>query len=176
MANLIGTDPNQVPTNGDLGTMAFQDADSAHLKNLTVDGVTGVRLGTTKRFSFHPDTLLTGESLEVTFGGFSSYNSIIIEVKFIGATSSAVAANGMCVAHKNFYISFAQNTLEYSLTNDVLLRQFVTGDITLAAVGSDYQLKLAIANPLGSSMNMNQSLEITVHSEKDPYIESINIA
>jgi len=25
MASLIGTAPNQVPTNGDLGTMAFQD-------------------------------------------------------------------------------------------------------------------------------------------------------
>jgi trimeric autotransporter adhesin len=28
MANLIGTKPNQVPTNGSLGTMAFQDADN----------------------------------------------------------------------------------------------------------------------------------------------------
>jgi len=36
MANLIGTAPNQVPTNGSLGTMAFQDADNANLENATI--------------------------------------------------------------------------------------------------------------------------------------------
>ena len=29
MGKLIGTDPNQVPTNADLGTMSFQDYDVA---------------------------------------------------------------------------------------------------------------------------------------------------
>ena len=33
MAKLIGTDPNQVPTNADLGTMAYQDKD-----NVKIDG------------------------------------------------------------------------------------------------------------------------------------------
>ena len=47
MPSLIGNKPNQVPSNGDLGTLAFQDHDSvritggtAALNNLTVDGTT----------------------------------------------------------------------------------------------------------------------------------------
>jgi len=38
MAKLIGNEPNQVPTNGDLGTLAFQDSDSVVVENLTVSG------------------------------------------------------------------------------------------------------------------------------------------
>lgn len=45
MANLIGTAPNQVPTNGSLGTMAFQDADNASLTNPTVQGDNGLIIG-----------------------------------------------------------------------------------------------------------------------------------
>eukprot|EP00919_Chromeraceae_sp_WS-2016_P023879 GHVR01056655.1.p1 GENE.GHVR01056655.1~~GHVR01056655.1.p1 ORF type:complete len:257 (+),score=21.69 GHVR01056655.1:199-969(+) len=36
MAKLIGTDPNQVPTNADLGTMAYQDAERPALGQTTV--------------------------------------------------------------------------------------------------------------------------------------------
>ncbi len=36
MAKLIGTDPNQVPTNADLGTMAYQDKDNVHLTGRVV--------------------------------------------------------------------------------------------------------------------------------------------
>ena len=35
---LIGTDPDQVPVNGDLGTLAFQDSESVRVTNLRVDG------------------------------------------------------------------------------------------------------------------------------------------
>lgn len=38
MPSLIGTKPNQVPTNGDLGNMAFQDAAHVRVDNLTIDG------------------------------------------------------------------------------------------------------------------------------------------
>ena len=38
MAKLIGTDPNQVPTNGDLGDLAYQNKESVKVDNLTVDG------------------------------------------------------------------------------------------------------------------------------------------
>jgi hypothetical protein len=38
MAKLIGTDPNQVPTNGDLGDLAYQNKDSVKVDNLQVDG------------------------------------------------------------------------------------------------------------------------------------------
>lgn len=41
MANLIGSKPNQVPTNGSLGTMAFQDADNANLEKATIEEFDG---------------------------------------------------------------------------------------------------------------------------------------
>ncbi len=46
MPSLIGNKPNQVPSNGDLGTLAFQDADNAIVGNLNATGVTTVQAGT----------------------------------------------------------------------------------------------------------------------------------
>lgn len=42
MANLIGSKPNQVPTNGSLGTMAFQDKENVKIDNLEVDKSTRI--------------------------------------------------------------------------------------------------------------------------------------
>lgn len=39
MAKLTGTNPEQVPTNGDLGTMAYQDKDNVRVSNVTVSDV-----------------------------------------------------------------------------------------------------------------------------------------
>jgi hypothetical protein len=50
MANLIGTDPNQVPTNGDLGTMAFQDNDGVKVTDLTATTVQATTVETTNNF------------------------------------------------------------------------------------------------------------------------------
>jgi hypothetical protein len=36
MSNLIGNAPNQVPTNGDLGDLAYQDANYASIGNVTI--------------------------------------------------------------------------------------------------------------------------------------------
>jgi hypothetical protein len=46
MPSLIGNKPNQVPTNGDLGTLAFEDADNVLVGNLNATGVTTVQAGT----------------------------------------------------------------------------------------------------------------------------------
>ena len=35
---LVGNDPDQVPTNGDLGTLAYQDSDNVHVGELLADG------------------------------------------------------------------------------------------------------------------------------------------
>lgn len=39
MSNLIGTNPDQVPVNGMLGTLAFQDAESVNVVSLTVSNL-----------------------------------------------------------------------------------------------------------------------------------------
>jgi len=42
MSNLIGNAPNQVPTNADLGGLAYQDPDYAILGNVTVENTVNV--------------------------------------------------------------------------------------------------------------------------------------
>ena len=46
MPSLIGNKPNQVPSNGDLGTLAFQDASNVIVGNVNATGVTTVQSGT----------------------------------------------------------------------------------------------------------------------------------
>ena len=41
MRKLIGSDPNQVPSNADLGSLAYQNADNAHIKSVKLDEVRG---------------------------------------------------------------------------------------------------------------------------------------
>ena len=38
MSNLVGNAPNQVPTNADLGDLAYQDADYVRVGDIRVDG------------------------------------------------------------------------------------------------------------------------------------------
>ncbi|MDO9106145.1 MAG: hypothetical protein Q7U57_14420 [Methylovulum sp.] len=57
MPSLIGTDPNQLPTNGDLGTMAFQDADNYNTNKLSAS-VTP-QLNTEMKFELTSNTSLT---------------------------------------------------------------------------------------------------------------------
>jgi hypothetical protein len=69
--NLIGTEPDQIPTNADLGTLAFQDQDYVNVGNLivaTVDVTTEARFA---RFST-ANALITGGSLTGGTGEFST--------------------------------------------------------------------------------------------------------
>ena len=69
--NLIGTEPDQIPTNADLGTLAFQDQDYVNVGNLivaTVDVTTEARFA---RFST-ANALITGGSLTGGTGAFST--------------------------------------------------------------------------------------------------------
>jgi hypothetical protein len=54
MAKLIGTDPNQVPTNGDLGDLAYQNKDSVKIEGgeITADSITTATLNTTGDITF----------------------------------------------------------------------------------------------------------------------------
>ena len=59
MAKLIGTDPNQVPTNADLGTMAYQDATDVKVQNLDIKD--GTRTVLTTTITDHSATLKLGQ-------------------------------------------------------------------------------------------------------------------
>ena len=65
MAKLTGTNPEQVPTNADLGTMAYQDKD-----NVKIDGGSINLTGTVTATSYAGDgSALTGIAAGATGGG-----------------------------------------------------------------------------------------------------------
>jgi hypothetical protein len=67
MPNLIGTAPNQVPVNGSLGTMAFQDSTSVKVDSLTANNVTATAI----------TGALTGNAATVTNGVYTSGDQTI---------------------------------------------------------------------------------------------------
>jgi len=88
--NLIGTEPDQIPTNADLGTMAFQDQDYVNVGNLivaTADVTTEARFA---RFST-ANALITGGSVTAT--NFSSANVAITGGNIDLAAGNITAGN-----------------------------------------------------------------------------------
>ena len=73
MAKLIGTDPNQVPTNADLGTMAYQDKDNLAVGEVHSDNQTIVSTKSTNAFSV---TTNTGSNVALSIGGSSTINGV----------------------------------------------------------------------------------------------------
>ena len=63
MTQLYGTLPSQVPTNADLGTMAFQDANAAKVVNITATGsLIGTVTPTSSTFALLPAaSIMTGQ-------------------------------------------------------------------------------------------------------------------
>jgi hypothetical protein len=79
MAKLIGTDPNQVPTNGDLGTMAYQDYDVvapqllAGRRNLIINGAMQVAQRGTSVTDQTTGGYKTCDRFEVVINSFGTY-------------------------------------------------------------------------------------------------------
>lgn len=58
---LIGTAANQVPTNGSLGSMAFQDNEAVRVGDLRVDGDVGVGVAPSYKLHVSGDIYATGD-------------------------------------------------------------------------------------------------------------------
>jgi len=76
MSKLIGNNPNQVPTNADLGTMAYQDTDSVNIDGGSIDVVDVTNVGYrnipavgTKTSSYTLATGDVGKYVQVGSGG-----------------------------------------------------------------------------------------------------------
>jgi hypothetical protein len=85
MAKLIGNQPNQVPTNGDLGTMAYQDSDNVVVGNLSADGAVVINeSGADVDFRIESDTnthafFLEGSSGNVGIGTSSPASLLTVK-------------------------------------------------------------------------------------------------
>jgi len=118
MAKLIGNGPNQVPTNGDLGTLAFQDSDSVAVENLKVSELLIDSSGTISQngvgkaaFSFYRPG-----STEVTVRCWlPNYSTAIIKFTY-AHTNDADSLTFMEVAVNNSYGRIRTQTIASKMT------------------------------------------------------------
>jgi hypothetical protein len=137
MAKLIGNKPNQVPTNGDLGKLAFQEPEAVNITGGTIDGAT---IGGSSAAAI-TGTTITGTSFvssgDMTFGDndkaiFGAGSDL--EIFSNGSSSSIVDNSG--------------NLNLKSVNSDVIVRTQYTGTekIHLAATGSNGETILYHSN------------------------------
>lgn len=112
---LLGTGPNQVSTNADLGTMAFQDARAISVGQLVVTGIAGMGYGFTSGSTV---TQLTSKSTGVTInyptGQITLNNSALA-----AATSTAfILTNSVLAATDVVLVNIAggATTLAYGIS------------------------------------------------------------
>jgi hypothetical protein len=131
--NLIGTEPDQIPTNADLGTMAFQDQDYVNVGNLivaTVDVTTEARFA---RFSTANATITGGSLSGVTIPLVSTLavTNLSSGNAFVTGGAIGVTTAGAVSRVANVYATLA-NFTDFSTANALITGGSVTG-ITGAA-------------------------------------------
>jgi hypothetical protein len=110
MAKLIGTDPNQVPTNADLGTMAYQDSTNTVLENAYINakGADGLEMGEDYTSPNNSSRLFFNSSTAT--GNWAIFNNSG-SLKFqSGASAGSTSGN---------YVSVALSTTGMVLAGDV---------------------------------------------------------
>jgi hypothetical protein len=118
MPLLLGTAPNQVPTNGDLGTMAFQDQNAVKIgggsftfgTNTPLAGMTSQTLNWYEEGTWTPNQG-AGLTLVGAFSSTGKYTrigrNVTISGTVTGATSAALAAAGVITSNLPFTVGTA---------------------------------------------------------------------
>jgi uncharacterized protein (DUF1330 family) len=123
MPSLLGSKPNQVSTNGDLGTLAFQDASNLKVGAVVADSVTttgNINLGQ------------TSSALQSGGSGLTNFGASAAEVKVLNSTTGNTATDGTAFVTSggNFVINNREsgfvsigtsNTTRLSVTADGVL-------------------------------------------------------
>ena len=119
MAQLIGTAPNQVPTNGDLGTMAFQDYKSVNIQGGSISGafITTPVLSVTSTTSTTPSLTFNASNTNIAAGAAvsSSYLQAVLQntSATAGASTNYVLSNDLGT-DSSYYGEFGMNSSTYS--------------------------------------------------------------
>jgi hypothetical protein len=114
MAKLIGTDPNQVPTNADLGTMAYQDYDSVApvliggRRNFIINGDMRIAQRATSSTGNTASGFKTVDRFQMSYGGGSSTGTFDI-------TQQADGPEGFKYSTKVIQKGSATSPNEYAL-------------------------------------------------------------
>jgi len=91
MSNLIGNAPYQVPTNADLGDLAYQDSDYAIVGNLNIDTTLSVGANAT----ISGNTTISGNATvnnTVIMGNATVSGNVLLSSAYTPLSSSANAA------------------------------------------------------------------------------------
>ena len=135
MPLLLGTDPNQVPTCGDLGTLAFQDAESVNIKSGYVAGLPSMRVvvtGTTVTASAGQHLILTNAgATTVTLPSTPNALDTIQITVANDRVDNAVSRNGKTIDGSASDLTIPAKNSSFTLTyvNDII--QWRTGNTGL---------------------------------------------
>jgi hypothetical protein len=94
MAKLIGTDPNQVPTNADLGTMAYQDSGNVKVGSFTSNGIEDNATSTAMTLDSSGNLLVGKTSADGGVAGFEARSTGETFATSSGATLYAKRTTG----------------------------------------------------------------------------------
>jgi len=173
MANLIGTAPNQVPTNGDLGTMAFQDSDNAKMSDSVITNpriltssefyhANGLNVTNSKEFAVEFSSLNNGDSIDIVSNLFGNYVTMVVEITLVGRV------NGLASPHYFRRVYSACTDTANVVNIGERETAGTTGWITFATSGAGKSFKITIANSSGNNLvGVGGTIKVTTPSTVD---------
>jgi hypothetical protein len=151
MSKLIGTAPNQVPSNSDLGTMAYQDSESAIINNSTFENAslkdvlyrrTAEGYAVEKELVVSQSTISPGATVTYTFSDAGNYHGAMVEVFGIGRFNGTTTD---WVSKTRYNYCYGAGTITSEVTTEEYNIGIPSGQVTFAHIGSG-QFKITITN------------------------------
>jgi hypothetical protein len=124
MALLLGTAPNQVPTNGDLGTMAFQDEAAINVVNVNY---TGTLTGGTGVVNLGSGQLVKDASGNLGLGVTPSAWSTVVPALQLGSAGAFLAAQSSATIVRLGVNAYYNGGYLYTLTGAASMYQQAAG-------------------------------------------------
>ena len=166
MAKLIGTDPNQVPTNADLGTIAYQDSKNTVLENAYIHakGADGLEMGedysspnNSSRLFFNSNTAtgnwaIFNNSGDLIFKSSASAGSTSGNYTALSLSTSNVSIGGNLVLGNGNGIDFSATSNGSGTTSSELLDDYEEGTWTpvfISAGTPSYTTQFGRYNKIG---------------------------
>jgi hypothetical protein len=145
MPLLLGTAPNQVPTNADLGTMAFQDAKSVTIealntaKDVSINGITVGKGGG----SLADNTAVGAYTLTANTTGYyqTAVGSAALNANTTGANNTGVGFQALLnntTGNNNTGVGYSAGSALSTGSQNVILGSYTGGTFPISGTGSGY--------------------------------------